>query len=100
MPRTLMTSCGSTAALSRRDAWLGALAMIGGSILFAAGGIAAKRMGFEEMGESLLAIGFPASLLFSMPFTYLKGRSRRIQLLLVGLPLLLLVLIAVLTQRT
>ena len=99
MLKRLMTSCGSAeVALSRRDAIIGALALLGGSILFVVVGFAAKSMGYEVMGEMLLSIAFPASLLFSMPFTYLKGRCWRTQLLLVGLPLLLLVLACFLAQ--
>lgn len=95
MLKKLMTSCGSTElVMNRRDAVIGALALIGGSILFSLAGIVAKRNGFEGMGEALLSMGFFASLLFAMPFTYLKGKSWRTQLVLVGLPLLVLVLIA------
>jgi hypothetical protein len=99
MSKTLMTSCGSAGvALNRRDAWLCALAMIGGSFLFSIVGILAKRSGFEAAGETLVSIAFTGSLLLAMPFTYLKGKSWRAQLLLVGLPLLLLVLISLLAQ--
>lgn len=97
--KKLMTSCGTAAPeWSRRDAWLGALALGGGSILFAAAGVLAKRKGFTATGEALVALAFPASLMLSMPFTYLKGRSTRTQFLLVGLPLVFLVLIAVLAH--
>jgi drug/metabolite transporter (DMT)-like permease len=99
MPKSLMTSCGSSAMQwSRRDAWLGALAMIGGSVLFAGAGIVAKRVGIEAMSEALADIGLPASLLFMTPLTYPKDRCWRTQVLLVGLPLLVLVSIDVLTQ--
>lgn len=94
MSKNLLMSCGSTQlALSRRDAWLGALAMIGGSILFSIAGIAAKRMGFPRAGETILSLAFFASMLLAMPFTYLKGKSWRVQLVMVGVPLLILALI-------
>jgi hypothetical protein len=93
-------SCGNTAvALSRRDAWLGALAMIGGSILLSIAGIAAKRSGFEMAGEAILSLAFFASLLLTMPFTYLKGKPWRVQLVMVGVPLLILALCGWLATR-
>ena len=99
MWRNLMTSCGSTEIVwTRRDAILGAFSLIGATILFCAAGIAAKRTGLEAAGETLLAIAFPGSLLLAMPFTYLKGRSWRVQLVLVGVPLAILVAIAFLAQ--
>jgi hypothetical protein len=92
MSKKLMTSCGSTALeLSRREAMIAALAMIGGSLFLAIAGIVAKRTGLEAIGDSLVTIAFPASLFLAMPFTYLKGKSWRTQLVLVVLPLLLLV---------
>jgi hypothetical protein len=99
MPRRLSTSCGSTVPLaSRRDAVIGALVMIAGSLLFSAAGVILKRQGHVAAGESLVSIAFFASLLLMMPFTYLKGRSWRVQLVLVGLPMLLLVAIALSAQ--
>lgn len=99
MPRKLLTSCGSTVPLaSRRDAVIGALVMIAGSFVFSAAGIVLKRRGFVAAGESLVSVAFFASLLLMMPFTYLKGRSWRVQLVLVGLPMLLLVVIALFAQ--
>ncbi len=94
MLNKLMTSCGSTELVwNRRDAVLAALALIGGSIFFSGLGIVVKRAGFELTGEALVGVAFPGSLLLSMPFTYLKGKCWRTQLVLVGLPLLLLLLI-------
>jgi hypothetical protein len=99
MSKKWMTSCGTAAPeWSRRDAWLGALALGGGSLLLSAAGIFVKRSGFTATGEALVALAFPASLMLSMPFTYLKGRSRPMQFLLVGVPLMFLVLIAVLAH--
>ena len=99
MSKTTPMWCGSVAQQpSRRDSIYGALALIGGSLLFSAAGIVAKRTGFETAGETLVSIAFPASILFALPFLYLKGRSWRVQLVFVGLPLLLLVAIAFLAN--
>ena len=47
----------------------------------------------------LLSLAFPASLLLSMPFTYSRRYSWRVQLALVVLPLALLVLLAFVATR-
>jgi hypothetical protein len=94
MTKKMILSCGSIATVSRRDAMLGALWMIGGAILFSIAGLVLKRTGHEEAAKSILAVAFPATLVLMMPFTYLRGKSWRVQLVLVGLPLLILALIA------
>ena len=99
MSKKLLTSCGSTELVwTRRDALLGAFALIGATICFCAAGYAAKRMGYAATGKAVLGIAFPGSLLLSMPFTYLKGKPWRTQLLLVGLPLAILIGIGFLAQ--
>ena len=84
--------------LSRRDAALGAAAMLGGTLVLTLLGLVLKRRGLDATAESFLAVAFPGALLFSMPFTYTKGKPWRIQVLLVGLPLLFLAVIAALAQ--
>jgi hypothetical protein len=84
--------------LSRRDAALGAAAMLGGTLLFSLLGIVLKRSGLEATGESLLSVAFPGALLFSLPFTYSKGKPWHVQMLLVVIPVLLLIAIAALAQ--
>ena len=95
MFKKLMTSCGSTnVEVSRRDALIGALVLIGAAFLCSTLSIVAKRQGFEWMSETLMAIAFPGSVLLSMPFTYLKGKSWRTHLVFVALPMLLIVMMA------
>jgi len=99
MTKRCMTVCGNAGVeWNRRDAWLAAATMIGGSILFSAAGILAKRYGSEVTGQVILGLAFPASLLLSFPFLYLKGKSWRTQLVLVGVPLLVLVAIGILSH--
>jgi hypothetical protein len=100
MVKRLMTSCGSTdAVITRRDAWIGAGVLIGTTLLFTTLGLVAKRAGVQWAGDMLLAMSLPASVLASMPFTYLKGKSWRAQLLFIGLPMLILVLISLFASR-
>jgi hypothetical protein len=81
--------------LATRDALLGAGVTLAGAALFSALGIAAQRSGHELAGDQVLYAAFPASVLLSLPFTYLKGRPWPAQLLYVALPMLLVVLIGI-----
>jgi hypothetical protein len=81
------------AIISKRDAWTGAGVMIGGSILMSVAGIALNRAGFDTFGEAVKAAAFPVSMLLSMPFTFVKGKSWKAQGVLVGIPLLIIVLL-------
>lgn len=75
------------AILSKRDAWIGASVMVAGSIVLSALGIWFNRAGFETFGEAVKAAAFPVSMLLSMPFTFVKGKSWKAQCVLVGIPL-------------
>ena len=99
MTKKLIPSCGGAVlAPTRRDEMLGALAMIGGTLVFTAAGVAAKRGGLDAFGDTLLSVAFFAGLLLMTPFLYLRERSWRVQLALVGLPLAVLVGIAALVE--
>lgn len=94
MQRKASAFCASS-DVATRDALVGAGVMLGATLLFAVLGVAAKRTGLEFASEVLLSVAFPGSVLLAMPFTYLKGKPREAQLLYVGLPLLLVVLIGI-----
>jgi hypothetical protein len=81
------------AIISKRDAWTGAGVMVGGSILMSVVGIGLNRAGFDTFGEAVKASAFPVSMLLSMPFTFVKGKSWKAQGVLVGIPLVIIVLI-------
>jgi hypothetical protein len=81
------------AILSKRDAWTGAGVMVGGSILMSVLGIVLNRAGFDTFGEAVKAAAFPVSMLLSMPFTFVKGKSWKAQGVLVGIPLVIIVLV-------
>jgi len=82
-----------------RDALIGAAVMIGVSFVMLAIGIAANRSGYAAAGETLKGLAFPASMLLSMPFYLTKGLSWRVQTLLLGVPLLILVIISYVATR-
>jgi hypothetical protein len=56
-------------------------------------GIGLDRAGFDAFGEAVKAAAFPVSMLLSMPFTFVKGKSWKAQGVLVGIPLVIIVLI-------
>ncbi|HUR20913.1 MAG TPA: hypothetical protein VMZ90_08915 [Vicinamibacterales bacterium] len=71
--------------LSKKEERLGAAAMIGFSLLFA--GLytwASYVYRGNEMVDAFGAMAFPAAVVATMPFTYLKGQSRAARLLTVG----------------
>lgn len=82
--------CGSDAT-GVRDGLVGAAVMLVSSAALSGLGIAARRNGFEALGEALKGLAFPVSLVFSMPFLFLRGHSRRVQIVLVLVPLAILV---------
>lgn len=91
-----LTICGGDVPVtSRRDAVLGALAMIGCALVLTTLAYVARRAGYDRTGQALAGFSFPASILCGMPFLYLRGRSWRTHVLLIGVPLLILAAIAV-----
>ncbi len=74
----------STAAVTKRDAWIGAAVMLGVTILLAFGGAFVQRRGLPLVGEFLRNIAFPTAIIASMPFTYFKGHSAVSQAVLLG----------------
>ena len=87
-----------TLRMTTRDSVIGAAVMIGGSVIFSALGIAARRSGLDMSAETLLAIAFPGSLTLSMPFWLMKGQPWRAQAAIVGGTFALLVAISYLAS--
>ena len=79
---------------SKRDGWIGSGVLIGGVILLSALGILLNRSGHNTLGESLTGAAFPVSALLSMPFTFVKKQSWRAQVVLVGIPVVIVLFLA------
>lgn len=95
---SMMKRCAAGPELSTREAWLGAAVMIGSSLFFAVAYVlAAQRYRGNELVDAFGIMAFPASLLLSMPFTYMKGHSRVSQAVIVGGSLVILAVLAYLT---
>jgi hypothetical protein len=100
MTRTLKAACARTELrYTTRDAVIGAAVMIASTIVLSLAGILASRLGDDTTGEVLKSLAFPASVLFSMPFVWLKGQPWKPQAVLVGVPLTILIAISWLATR-
>lgn len=81
--------------LSKKDELLGAAAMIGFSLVFAGLYVWASYVYRDnEMVEAFGIMAFPAAMIATMPFTYLKGQSRAARVVTVGGLLLFLAAIS------
>ena len=96
MTRNLLKRCAASGPqLSKKDELLRAAAMIGFSLLFAGLYIWASYVYRDnEMVEAFGIMAFPAAMIATMPFTYLKGQSRAARAVTVGGLLLFLAAIS------
>lgn len=78
---------------SQKDAWIGAGVMLAATLAFTSVGTLFDRLGYQDWADAAMAYAFPAGLLLSMPFTYVKGQSWKASCTLVGLPLAILAVI-------
>jgi hypothetical protein len=74
----------SSARYTTRDALFGAAAMVLGTLVVLTVGAALQRSGYEEAGEILKGMAFPAAMTLSMPFTFFRGQPWRAQAAFVG----------------
>jgi drug/metabolite transporter (DMT)-like permease len=98
MLTNMMKRCAAGPALSVRDQWIGAWVMLGSCLLFSVAYVwAAYRYRGNDLVDAFGIMAFPAALLISMPFTYVKGHSRITQAIIVGGSLAILAAISYLT---
>jgi len=101
--RTIMSrlarSCeANRTPLTTRDALLGAAVIVGGTAALKLLGTALEGAGdgLARLGHEIALFAFPVSMLLSLPATWLKGRSRGLQVSLIGSVLVVFALMAVL----
>jgi hypothetical protein len=86
MTRNLLKRCAASGPqLTKKEEVIGAAAMIGFSLLFA--GLytwASYAYRGNDLVDAFGAMAFPAAVVATMPFTYLKGQSRRARVVTVG----------------
>lgn len=81
-------------SFSKRDALIAAAGMLVAVTALSFGGVFLRRQGFTETGEFLKAIAFPASLVCSNHFMFMRRQSRNAQLVITGGTLAILSAIA------
>jgi len=95
MPSILKTAC-----LTRNepqtvaDGVRGAGAMIGGTLIFLALGMIAKRVGWFDAAETLKGMAFPVSLVFMSHVMYLRRQSRAAKWTITGGTMTFLIVIS------
>ncbi len=83
---------GYGANVTRRDAWLSAAVMIGGTILLTLIWMRLHIVGGDNpYVDSFATVPFLAAYILSLPFTYLKERPRRTQVVFVIAGLVLVI---------
>jgi hypothetical protein len=88
----LKAACGTNQVrLTPWDIFLSATALLGGTLLMLAAGIALNRSGYPLLGEGLKSLAFPVSMTASMYFSYLKNQPGRAQTVVLATTLLILV---------
>jgi hypothetical protein len=91
----LKSVCGSQAVrYTRKDALIGAgtMLVLTAALMFAS--IVARGRGLDVTADLLRMLAFPGSVMASMPFTSLKGQPARVQAVMIGGTLAVLVLIS------
>jgi hypothetical protein len=86
MTRNLLQRCAASGPqLTKKEELVGAGAMIGFSLMFV--GLytwASRAYPDNEMVDAFGAMAFPAAVVATMPFTYLKGQSMAARVVTVG----------------
>ena len=73
-----------------KDGLVSAAVLLGLTFGMSVLGIVCDRSGWHETGEFLEAFSFPASVLLSSHFTFMKGLSRTAEAFVIGIPLLVI----------
>jgi hypothetical protein len=86
MTRNFLKRCAASGPqLTKREEFIGAAAMVGLSLVFAGLYLWASFVYRDnEMVEAFGIMAFPAAMIATMPFTYLKGQSRTARVVTVG----------------
>ena len=100
MLRSMLKACTTGPQLTKQDQWIGAGVMLGLTLVFS--GIyvwASNEFRGNDLVDAFGIMTFPAAMLLSSPFTYMKGRSRASQIVMIGGCLIVLAALSVLTAR-
>jgi hypothetical protein len=73
------------------DAMISAGVLIVTSFVLITIGVMLRRSGSLDLGEAIVSLSFPMSMLASMPFGIMKGQPWRAQALVLGVTFLILI---------
>ena len=85
--------------MTTRDGIISAAVILATTFVMMTVGIWLRKSGYLDLGEAIVSLAFPMSMIWSMPFSYMKGQPWRAQVLLVGVPTLILIGIGWLSTR-
>lgn len=85
--------------MTTRDGIISAVAILAVTFVMMSVGIWLRKSGHADLGEAIVSLAFPMSMIWSMPFSYMKGQPWRAQAFLVGVPTLILIGIGWLSTR-
>ena len=89
----LKLKCATTTPrYTNREALFYAGLLIVSCLLMVTAGVWARRQGYQDLSEFLMALAFPASCLVTMPL-YMKGQSWRAQAVFILMPLMILIVL-------
>jgi len=63
---------------------MSAAAMLASTLVIMTVGVMLRRSGSRDLGEAVVSLAFPVSMLVSMPFGIMKGQPWRAQALVLG----------------
>lgn len=87
--------CETESRVTTRDGLIGGAMIIGSSLAAVLISTLLDRAGHGVIGEAIMLFGWQVGFLLSMPFWLTKGQPVRAQAVVVGVPLVILLVIAV-----
>jgi hypothetical protein len=70
--------------MTTRDGLLSAAAMLASTLVIMTVGVMLRRSGSHDLGDAVVSLAFPMSMLVSMPFGIMKGQPWKAQALVLG----------------
>ena len=99
MPAIMKEACASRASYTRQDAFKGAAVVVGGSLIFSLIAMFCYALRWNQAGRFFNALAFPASLILSNYFTFLKDMSPIARAVFIGATLLVIAAICMAAAR-
>ena len=84
--------------MTTRDGIISAVVILAVTFVMMSVGIWLKKSGNTDLGEAIVSMAFPMSMVWSLPF-YMKGQPWRAQALLIAVPTAILIGLGWLSTR-